>query len=350
MLGLATRRACSLSKPLCRTYAFSRLPRRPTGASRKRPEHGSTGSRPNTKFESEASSEESDLWRAAQRPPSSDPKKSLEALLHPYGDTLVVERQIEMLNIFVGFEQANKYSISDQHGQPLGFVVEVPRGILTIMARQAFATHRPFKAVIMDTRGTPLLWLRRPFAWINSRMFVQRLDNYDHYTPDDEPVLDTFAEVQQKWHPWRRQYDLFLREPHRRILTLASEPQPEPEPTGPTFHQFTKIDSGFLAWRFPMYNAYGQEIAVIDRAFRGFGREIFTDTGRYLVKFKPEAGDVHEQDSTSGMVRPSQRALPPLSLDQRALCLATAVNIDFDYFSRHSHIGGGGLFHAGPLD
>ena len=49
--------------------------------------------------------------------------------------------------------------------------------------------------------------IRRPFSWINSRMFVQRPRDI----PEGELVLDTFAEVQQEWHPWRRRYDLFLR-------------------------------------------------------------------------------------------------------------------------------------------
>lgn len=81
----------------------------------------------------------------------------------------------------------------------------------------------------MDRFGDPILWvslplptcsrhphgtqgqLRRPFAWINSRMFVQRLHDFNQYTHEGEPVLDTFAEVQQRWHLWCRRYDLFLR-------------------------------------------------------------------------------------------------------------------------------------------
>ncbi|KAG2020442.1 hypothetical protein CC2G_005783 [Coprinopsis cinerea AmutBmut pab1-1] len=336
-------------RTLTRSYAFSRFPQRPTGSGRQRaqrplgrksPEPGPAEST----FESTESLNESELWRAAQRPPSSDPQESLLTLLNPRNETLIVERQLEMLNIFIGFEQTNKYSISDETGQPLGFILEEPRGFLAMMTRQAFATHRPFKALIMDTHGTPLLWLRRPFAWINSRMYVQRLDNYDHYTSNEEPVLDTFAEVQQIWHPWRRQYDLFLRENPKRILSLASDPQPEPEPSGQVFQQFAKVDSGFLAWRFPILDAHGQEMAVIDRAFRGFGREIFTDTGRYLVQFG--AGDQPIEWDNQQILLP-RRARSNLTLDQRALCLALAVNIDFDYFSRHSRIGGGGFFHIG---
>ena len=42
-------------------------------------------------------------------------------------------------------------------------------------------------------------------------MFVQRLKDLTEYTGDGEPILDTFGEVKQVWHPWRRRYDLFIR-------------------------------------------------------------------------------------------------------------------------------------------
>lgn len=42
-------------------------------------------------------------------------------------------------------------------------------------------------------------------------MYVQRLQAGTEHTPSGEPILDTFAEVQQVWHPWRRRYDLFIR-------------------------------------------------------------------------------------------------------------------------------------------
>ncbi|KAG5349793.1 hypothetical protein C0989_001864, partial [Termitomyces sp. Mn162] len=165
------------------------------------------------------------------------------------------------------------------------------------MARQVFATHRPFKAVVMDARGSPILWIRRPFAWINSRMYVQRLKEFSSYTPDGEPVLDTFAEVQQTK----------FSEGYRRILSTASEPQPEPETT--IFTQFAKVDMGFLSWHFRLSDGRGDEVAYIDRAFRGFGREIFTDTGRYSVTFGPgpkEGSDIRPNVSRD------------LTLDERA--------------------------------
>jgi len=79
------------------------------------------------------------------------------------------------MNVFIGFEQANKYTISvlcsfqifvtrgpyllaSEDGESLGYIAEEPKGFLAILSRQMFATHRPFRAVIMDTEGTPVLW------------------------------------------------------------------------------------------------------------------------------------------------------------------------------------------------
>jgi hypothetical protein len=80
-----------------------------------------------------------------------------------------------MLNIFIGFEQTNKYVIcscrtlclcqvtkkrvANGDGETLGFIAEEPRGLLASFSRQIFRTHRPFRAVIMDRDGTPVLWV-----------------------------------------------------------------------------------------------------------------------------------------------------------------------------------------------
>jgi hypothetical protein len=285
---------------------------------------------------------ESPLWKAGESLDASGSEEGLRRLL--FNDALVVERQIEMLNVFIGFEQTNKYSITNAAGEQVGYIAEEPGGFLSSFNRQIFATHRPFKALVMDPSGTPILWVRRPFAWINSRMYVQRpnpgQEAVETTTSSSEAVLDTFAEVQQIWHPFRRRYDLFLRENSKRILSLASDPQPEPEIDANTFNQVAKIDAPFLAWYFSIQDAAQQEMAFIDRKFRGFGREIFTDTGQYLIHFGPRP----PEDATGN----TQSSAPLLNLEQRALILALAVNIDFDYFSRHS--GGPGFFHFGAWE
>lgn len=53
----------------------------------------------------------------------------------------------------------NCTTIGNEEGEPLGFIAEEDRGFLGTIARQAFATHRPFKAVVLDTSGSPVLWV-----------------------------------------------------------------------------------------------------------------------------------------------------------------------------------------------
>lgn len=327
-----------------RGYALSRFPERGPGSGRHRtsPTNGrvaaNTGKQETDSFahETTPSAEESPLWQAGRRAPEGNPEEGLRHILMN-NDLLVVTRQIEMMNIFLGFEQANRYVISNLNGEPLGYIAEEPRGILSTFSRQIFRTHRPFRALVLDLNGSPVLWIRRPFAWINSRMFVQRLKDLQEYSPEGEPVLDTFAEVQQEWHLWRRRYDLFLREKSRRILSLASERQPEPEPD--SFTQFARVDEGLLAWHFTLYGAQQQELASISRQFRGFGRELFTDTGQYFVRFGPTPQDGTGEEQPVLLGRPHR----PLELEERALSLAMAVNVDFDYFSRHSEGHGSGF-------
>ncbi|OCH85303.1 Scramblase-domain-containing protein [Obba rivulosa] len=335
----------------CRTYAWSRYPDR-SGLRSSRHEARRTSPFPRPKGpepfaepgqgfnpfafnDPRPSVESSPLWEASRRPATSDPHEGLQNLLM-YNDQLIVTRQLEMLNVFLGFEQANKYVIENEAGETLGFIAEEQHGLLSVFARQVFRTHRPFRAVVMDSAGTPVLWLRRPFAFINSRMYVQRLKDFGEYTPEGEPILDTFAEVQQRWHLWRRRYELFLRDGHRRVLSTTADPQPEPDLE--LYKQFAVVDEGFLAWHFTLRGKQGEELATINRAFRGIGRELFTDTGRYYVRFGPTPLDP---------MLPFVPDVPvierPLTLEERALAIATAVNIDFDYFSRHSSGHGGGF-------
>lgn len=48
--------------------------------------------------------------------------------------------------------------------------------------------------------------------------------------------------MRQRWHLWRRKYDLFIGK-----------------------RQFAAIDGGFLAWEFELKDAVGNTLALIDR-------------------------------------------------------------------------------------
>lgn len=106
-----------------RNYALSRFPDRPVGVTRTRQ---TLPKRANTSHEKESSDDASKVWHTSERLPASDPEEGMHALLMGH-KALIVERcvvmvfhfkanncfrQIEMLNIFIGFEQCNKYTIS----------------------------------------------------------------------------------------------------------------------------------------------------------------------------------------------------------------------------------------------
>ncbi|KAG0948732.1 hypothetical protein G6F64_001867 [Rhizopus arrhizus] len=216
------------------------------------------------------------------------PNTSSAALLTQ--SAIAVCRQIEMMNVFLGYEQANRYKILDPQGKLLGYILE-EEGLGKSISRQLLRTHRKMNATVINPEGEVMFKIMRPYSLVNSRIFI--------YTAQDELV----GEVQQRWHLLRRKYDLFI---------------------GKT--QFATIDTPFLGWDFNLQDEKGGVLGNVNRNFVGFAREIFTDTGEYVLRM----------DAVEGNSR-------GMSLDERAVTLACAISIDFDYFSRHSSHGGGGF-------
>ncbi|KAI9485527.1 MAG: Scramblase-domain-containing protein [Benjaminiella poitrasii] len=203
---------------------------------------------------------------------------------------VVVGRELEMMNVFLGYEQANRYRIMDPQGTPLGYIAE-EEGFGKSISRQLLRTHRKMNATILNPEGQVIFKIVRPYSLINSRIFI--------YTAEDELI----GEVQQRWHLMRRKYDLFIGN-----------------------KQFATIDTPFLGWDFTLQDERGGALGNVSRNFVGFAREIFTDSGEYVLRM----------DAVDGNSR-------GMTLDERAVTLACAISIDFDYFSRHSTHGGGGF-------
>lgn len=171
------------------------------------------------------------------------------------------------------------------------------------------------------------------------------------------------GEAQQQWAPLRRKYNLFLyRRPSnpetyletRQIssggLPLSSSQQLQvaeaaKDGSDGEFGQFAYVDEPFLSWDFSLLSADSHLIGSVNRNFAGFGREIFTDTGVYALRM--DAAGLAEEPrhliSKSGETGTLGTPNAGMTLDQRAVMLATAVSVDFDYFSRKSGSGGMGF-------
>lgn len=166
------------------------------------------------------------------------------------------------------------------------------------------------------------------------------------------------GEAQQEWAPLRRKYNLYLYRESSSSKDQSSVPrlpsgelpistsrevqvhQNSPKGSSGRFDQFARVDEPFLSWDFSLRSVDSRLIGSVNRNFSGFGREIFTDTGVYALRMDA-AGTAPESDhsisktgDTKAIVR--EDSGPGMTLDQRAVMLATAVSVDFDYFSRKS--------------
>ncbi|KAI8904454.1 Scramblase-domain-containing protein [Gorgonomyces haynaldii] len=209
---------------------------------------------------------------------------------------IVIVRQFEAMEFLLGVEEANRYAISNIYGQHVGYIAEESSTFKNAILRQLFRNRRKLEATVYDQVGNPILHIERPFKWfLNSHIKISHNGQL-------------IGEVKQRWHLWRRKYDLFVQQ-----------------------KQFAKIDGPLLTWDFELQNEKEERIGSINRSFTGFMREIFTDTGHYMV----------QMDSNSER---------HISLDERAVMLACAMTADVDYFDRQRQGFMSSLFYDTTMD
>ncbi|CAI8617125.1 unnamed protein product [Vicia faba] len=230
--------------------------------------------------------------------PESPEEAKVAALLAR--SNLLITRDIEWANLVLGFEQENRYAIVDAcyPQSPVGLIREQSN----VITRQLLRLRRPFVAHITDAMGNELFRVRRPFWWITSSIYAE-IDGKE------------IGVVHRRWHLWRRLYDLYLGN-----------------------KQFAVVENpGLWNWTFTLKDIDGEVLAQVDRDWRGFGFEILTDAGQYVIRFGGS-----DSNSKIGLANAIQDldVGRPLTLAERAVAVALAISLDNDYFSRH---GGWGL-------
>ncbi|RKP14707.1 Scramblase, partial [Piptocephalis cylindrospora] len=185
-----------------------------------------------------------------------------------------------------GWEKTRIFTIADVDGEQFGWLIEDNNPSFNVaMGLQLLKIHRPFKARVEGMDGNVVLRIIRPFTWVNSIIYVDNMEG------------QRIGSVQSKFHAWKRSYDLYIGK-----------------------DRFSKIRGGALAWDFSLQNREGQLIGHIGCSFRGITREALMDTGRYIL----------EMESVQD---PETARFYPLTISERAGMLATAICIDFEYFS-----------------
>ncbi|CAM8908788.1 unnamed protein product [Rhodiola kirilowii] len=197
---------------------------------------------------------------------------------------LLITRDIEWANLALGFEQENRYAIMD---------VCYPQSLLRL--------RRPFVASITDANGNELFWVcSRPMILIYCNLSFQEI-----------------GVVHRRWHLGK---GLTATKFHTFSVACRSE-------------QFAVVENpGFWYWTFTLKDINGNVLAEIDRNWRGFGFEILTDAGQYVIRFGSS-----NSSSNTGLASEIQEleVARPLTLSERAVTLALAISLDNDYFSRH---------------
>jgi uncharacterized protein YxjI len=208
---------------------------------------------------------------------------ALTTLLGPAA--LYIRQQKEWTEILIDWETSNRYQVMDEHGQQIGLLAEHAGGFGAALRRGFFRSHRAFDMELVARDGRSLLRLGRPFFWFFSDLWVA------------DGAGTRLGSV------------------HRQFAVLSKRYELRDEQGTP----FAWIHSPiWRLWTFAVVDQDGQERAAVRKKWGGALREMFTDADTYQVDFG------------NGRWTPAQRAV----------LLAAAVSIDFDFFENNQGRGG----------
>lgn len=201
---------------------------------------------------------------------------------------LVIAQKKELVEILVDWETRNQYRVYNGEGEPCAMIVERKGSMWISLRRWFLRSHRPLEIDVLNQKGEGLLFFHRKFFFLFSHMHVE-----DERGSPLGSVRRRFA-----WFLFK-EYDLEDR--HGKVFAKIRSPL-------------------WRLWHFPLFNERGQKIGVINKKWRGLLRETFTDADNFELNF----GDWN------------------WGPQERAVILAAALSVDFDFFENNQ--GSGGIF------
>lgn len=197
------------------------------------------------------------------------------------GAQLVIKQKRELAEIFLGFETTNKYMLFDSDGAPCGNIIERGSGFMSFLKRVFLKSRRPFVIDVNDAQGKAILELSRPFFWFFSDITVK------------VPTGAVLGSAHRKFAILSKIYE--LRDANGR--------------------PFSKINSSlFKVWTFAIRDTQDNELARISKKWSGALKEMFTDSDNFMIEF-----GTHQWSAA-----------------QRAVILASAISVDFDFFENNN--------------
>ena len=187
-------------------------------------------------------------------------------------------KQIRELIELFGFETRNKYALSSENDEPLGFAAEQGKGIFGLLFRSILGHWRKYEIHFFDTQRQFQFKAYHPFRW-----FFQCLEIND----SDNKLI---GRLEQRWGILTKKFDI-----HDASDTVIAE-----------------MRSGlFRIWSFPI-KKNGNDYAHITKKWGGFLKEIFLDADSFLLEYKD----------------------PSIADATKKTLLAAAIFVDLQYFEK----------------
>jgi len=191
---------------------------------------------------------------------------------------IVIKQQVEGLELMTDFEGRNRYQFETPQGRALASAEESDTGMMGAITRNMFTSRRPFTMGISVLNTAEIIWLKRRFEWIFSRIEVSDDNN--------QPV----GTIQQKFGLLHRKYRLAAYTSDRTLYIQ-----------GPIFKPWT------------FYVSDGdRQVALITKKWSGLFKEAFSRADSFGVKFEDDK----------------------LNTAERMMILGAAIAIDIDYFEQ----------------
>lgn len=196
---------------------------------------------------------------------------------------LHVQQVLEGFEVVLGFETRNKYRIFDDNMQPIAYAAEATEGIFGHLSRLFLKHWRTFKVNIYSHERELMYVAKFPFRWFLKTMILE-----DHHGK-------SVGHMEQRFAIFSKKFDVY----DSQGVLLAN------------------IKSPLLkAWTFEFMD-HGRKVGTVQKKWSGGLTEIFTDKDNFVVSY----------------------AQPDLTLETKAMMLATCLMVDIIYFENNQGYG-----------
>jgi hypothetical protein len=161
---------------------------------------------------------------------------------------VIIKQEIELLEIFTGFETGNKYSILDENNKKIAYAYE---NNTNFIIKQILGSHRNLNLHILNEVKKEILIIERPFFFLNCNATIK--------LPNGE-ILGYLE--QKKWFG-NKQFN-FYGPNKEKLLTCKCK--------------FPKL------WTFNLF-INNEQVGQILKKWSGSAKEMFTDADTFFIDF-----------------------------------------------------------------